>query len=101
MKTDEVSTEEYVGHRRVRKGFNWSAFFLTVLWTGKKGLWKETITGSVILLLFVSFIILSGYNWHCLLLVGLSLPVFCMTFGEYGNKWMRNKLKKKGFHRKY
>lgn len=87
--------------KKVKLGFDKTAFFLTGIWAALNGLWKQTVAwvgyNFLILIVFGQMVRADWNGYIIFFVVAFLWLVYSYTYGELFTEWKIKKLKMKGF----
>jgi hypothetical protein len=78
----------------VREGFNWGAFFFSILWAIGHGMWLGALAMAALLALIVGLPEIFALDWASRAVLLIGYLFFC---GFNGNDWLRAGLNERGW----
>lgn len=100
MKTFDLLKSQSLGHRAVKQGFSWPAFFLAPIWAFLNRFWFRGASTTALMVISRGF---EDLAWTVsvpgvlLALADVSLGIVAIVFGFKGNVWKRQALEWRGF----
>lgn len=87
--------------KKVKPGFDKTAFFLTGIWAALNGLWEQALAWvgyNILILIVISQMVRADWNGYIILfVVALLWLVYSYAYGALFSEWKIKKLTKKGF----